>query len=109
MAFLAHLQTFTWIAWILDREADDKGIRLDSTHQPWPPMRPRIIEPRGLVCVAWVGRRNKSIAAAGAAAALAEQRHDVVVTFVCGLLLQTTCRLCKSGWRVGPKGTSRRS
>jgi hypothetical protein len=59
MAFLAHLQTFTWIAWILDREANNKGIRLDSTQQSWPPMRPRIMEPRGLVCGAWVGQRNK--------------------------------------------------
>lgn len=32
MAFLAHLHTFTWIAWINDREAGDQGIRLDLTH-----------------------------------------------------------------------------
>lgn len=32
MAFLAHLHTFTWIAWINDREGDDQGIRLDLTH-----------------------------------------------------------------------------
>jgi hypothetical protein len=61
MAFLAHLQSFnfTWIAWILDRERHNKGIRLDSTPKPWPSMRPRIMEPRGLVCVAWVELRNK--------------------------------------------------
>lgn len=41
MAFLAHLQTFTWRTWILDRERHDKGIRLDSTQQSRPPMRPK--------------------------------------------------------------------
>jgi hypothetical protein len=59
MAFLAHLQTFTWIAWILDREHSNKGIRLDSMQPSWPPMRSRIMEPRGLACVARVRQRNK--------------------------------------------------
>jgi hypothetical protein len=75
MAFLAHLHTFTWIAWILDREVSNKGIRLDSTPPSWPPMRSRIMEPSGLVCVAWVRLRNgwtTTARALSAAAVLSE-------------------------------------
>lgn len=82
MAFLAHLQTFTWIAWIPDREPSNKGIRLDSTQQSWPPMRPRIMEPRGLLRGAWVGQRNKWTWPTSALPLLqCCERHDVVVNF----------------------------
>ncbi|PMD33202.1 hypothetical protein L207DRAFT_589574 [Hyaloscypha variabilis F] len=69
MAFLAHLQSFnfTWIAWILDRESHNKGIRLDSTPKPWPSMRPRIMEPRGLVAAPAVGGTIRSLAVASLA------------------------------------------
>lgn len=59
VAFLAHLHTFTWIAWILGREFTTRGADSIRHRNPGRRLRPRIMEPRGLVGVAWVGLRNQ--------------------------------------------------
>ena len=59
VAFLAHLHTFTWIAWILGRESTTRGSDSIRHRNPGRRLRPRIMEPRGLVGVAWVGLRNQ--------------------------------------------------
>ena len=59
VAFLAHMHTFTWIAWILGREFTTRGADSIRHRNPGRRLRPRIMEPRGLVGVAWVGLRNQ--------------------------------------------------
>jgi hypothetical protein len=66
VAFLAHLHTFTWIAWILGRESTTRGSDSIRHSHPGRRLRPRIMEPRGLVGVAWVGLRNQWTSTGGA-------------------------------------------
>jgi hypothetical protein len=79
VAFLAHLHTFTWIAWILGRESTTRGSDSIRHRHPGRRLRPRIMEPRGLVGVAWVGLRNQWTSTGGALPSAADCRPQTAV------------------------------
>jgi hypothetical protein len=104
VAFLAHLHTFTWIAWILGREFTTRGADSIRHRNPGRRLRPRIMEPRGLVGVAWVGLRNQWASTGRCLAIWSRlhtadrrccQKHDVVVK----LSLPSVC------WQEEPPAT----
>jgi len=62
MAFLvhhAHLQTCTWIAWIISRERPSRGSESTRHSTPGHRCAQGSWNREGPLCVAWVGQRNK--------------------------------------------------
>jgi hypothetical protein len=115
MAFLAHLHTCTWIAWINSREVDQQGhpTRFDTSH-PGPLMRPRIMEPRDTESnsCALLGSDKRERGTSGQRMRAEQslvvrlqcchfQRHDVVVNFLCTQLPRSFGWLCSLKSTVG--------